>query len=99
MLLCHECDPGQTLSLTQHQSEHIPKCLLTVPIVAYFPAFVLSAVVCLEDYVKDVVPGFDFRGTWEFAATIGTETLFSRDNLGKHQRRINEKCQMYWKSY
>lgn len=81
MLLCHECDLGKTLFPTQQQSEHIPKRLLTVPIVAYFPAFVLCAVVCLEDYVKSVVPGFDFRRTWESAATIGTKMLFSRDNL------------------
>lgn len=98
MLLCHECDLGQALSLTQQQNEHIPKRLLTVSIVAYFPAFVMCAVICLEDNVKNIAPGFDFRRTWEFAATIGTKMLFSRDNLEKYGTRINEKCQMYWES-
>ena len=83
MLLYHESDLGQTLSLTQQQRERFPKCLLTIRIVAYFPAFVLYCVVCLEDYVKNVVPSFDFRRTWEFAATIGTKMLLSGDKLGK----------------
>lgn len=83
MLLYHESDVGQALFLTQQQREFFPKCILTIPIVAYFPAFVLYCVVCLEDYVKNVVPSFDFRRTWEFAATIGTKALLPRDNLRK----------------
>jgi len=83
MLLYHESDLGQALFLTQQQRECFSKCLLTLPIVAYFPAFVVYCMVCLEDYVKNVVPSFDFRRTWEFAATIGTKTLLSRDKLGK----------------
>lgn len=83
MLLYHESDPGHALFLTQQQRECFPKCLLTVRIVAYFPAFVLYCVVCVEDYVKNVVPSFDFRRTWEFAATIGAKVLLSRDKLVK----------------
>lgn len=83
MVFYHESDLGQTLSLTQQQRGHFPMCLLTIPIVAYFPAFVLYCVVCLEDYVKNVAPSFDFRRIWEFATTIGTKMLLSRDKLGK----------------
>lgn len=80
MMLYHESDLEQGF-LTQQQKEYFPKCLLTICIVAYFPAFMLYCLVCLEDYVKNVVPSLDFRRTWEFAATIGTKTLLSRDKL------------------
>jgi len=83
MLLYHESDLGEGLSLTQQQREGIPKCVLTFSIVAYFPAFALYHMVCLKNYVKNVAPSFDFRRTWEFAATIGTITPLSRDKLGK----------------
>lgn len=83
MLLYHESDQGEGLSLAHQQRECIAKCILTLSIVAYFPAFVLYHMVSLENYVKNVAPSFDFRRTWEFTATIGTITLLSRDKLGK----------------